>query len=405
MQINILLYTDNLLTYTAANGGVVENYCITLLQLLRGSDFHFFNAYNRNSYQTDNEQKNNFYFNPTERFHVRKESTVEELALFISKYRIKIIHIHQCGEDSLNLFRKAANRSDCIIITTCHSKPYSLLLNYTFSYCLRKMSQVSLKGKILLLKRLLMLNSNRKLAVGKIQSMYHAIFSSSDRVIISSECFVPEMERILQREISGNEYQVISPCVPYKRYFPEEFVKRIKLNEIAVIGIFDETRLNLKRIIDIWTRIQATPKYIGWVLRIIGKGVSYSEYKKKILTSKNIIFENFSQLESCYNTASIYISAAELVDTIDPFLLGAMQSGLVPVVYNTSEQYSEIIDNECNGFILPVNSDEENFEEKLCCLMDDEELRNKMAKHAIAGSKKYSQQKFKDSYAKLYSQI
>ena len=37
--------------------------------------------------------------------------------------------------------------------------------------------------------------------------------------------------------------------------------------------------------------------------------------------------------------------------------------------------------------------------------MDDEELRNKMAKHAIAGSKKYSQQKFKDSYAKLYSQI
>ena len=235
--------------------------------------------------------------------------------------------------------------------------------------------------------------------------MYHAIFSSSDRVIISSECFVPEMERILQREISGNEYQVISPCVPYKRYFPEEFVKRIKLNEIAVIGIFDETRLNLKRIIDIWTRIQATPKYIGWVLRIIGKGVSYSEYKKKILTSKNIIFENFSQLESCYNTASIYISAAELVDTIDPFLLGAMQNGLVPVVYNTSEQYSEIIDNECNGFILPVNSNEENFEEKLCCLMDDEELRNKMAKHAIAGSKKYSQQKFKDSYAKLYSQI
>ena len=43
--------------------------------------------------------------------------------------------------------------------------------------------------------------------------------------------------------------------------------------------------------------------------------------------------------------------------------------------------------------------------EKPCCLMDDEELRNKMAKHAIAGSKKYSQQKFKDSYAKLYSQI
>ena len=385
MQTNILLYTDNLLTYTAANGGLVENYCITLLQLLRGSDFHFFNAYNRNSYQTDNEHKNNFYFNPTECFHVRKDSTVEELALFISKYRIKIIHIHQCGADSLNLFRKAANRSDCVIITTCHSKPYSLLLNYTFSYCLRKMRQVSLKGKI--------------------QSMYHAIFSSSDRVIISSECFVPEMERILQREISGNEYQVISPCVPYKRYFPEEFVKRIKLNEIAVIGIFDETRLNLKRIIDIWTRIQATPKYIGWVLRIIGKGVSYSEYKKKILTSKNIIFENFSQLESCYNTASIYISAAELVDTIDPFLLGAMQNGLVPVVYNTSEQYSEIIDNECNGFILPVNSNEENFEEKLCCLMDDEELRNKMAKHAIAGSKKYSQQKFKDSYAKLYSQI
>ena len=84
MQTNILLYTDNLLTYTAANGGLVENYCITLLQLLRGSDFHFFNAYNRNSYQTDNEHKNNFYFNPTECFHVRKDSTVEELALFIS---------------------------------------------------------------------------------------------------------------------------------------------------------------------------------------------------------------------------------------------------------------------------------------------------------------------------------
>ena len=250
---------------------------------------------------------------------------------------------------------------------------------------------------------MLFLKANRNEATTEIRKMYHALFSFSDRVVLGSDYYVPELERILQREVSNNEYQIINYCVPFKKYFPEQFLKRMKLSEIAVVGVFDETRFNLNRIIDVWNKIQVGPKYIGWVLRIVGCGVSYAEYKNKVLTSKNIIFEDFSQLESCFSTSSIYLSLADLVEIIDPFLLGAMQNGLVPIVSGTSEIYYEIIDNENEGFILPANSDKNVLEEKLRALMDDEELRNKLGKHAVEKSKKYNQQKFKDAYTRLYS--
>ena len=403
MQMNILLYTNNLLTATARNKGSVENYCITLINLLNGSEFHFFNAFNRLDYVSKNEANNNLFFIPNDRFHIQEDTTLEELSLFLTKNRIKIIHIHQCGYHSINLFRKAANLSNCILITTCHSKPYALLLNYTYEYCIKKLKQVSLNGKLKILKRMLFLKANRNEATTEIRKMYHALFSFSDRVVLGSDYYVPELERILQREVSNNEYQIINYCVPFKKYFPEQFLKRMKLSEIAVVGVFDETRFNLNRIIDVWNKIQVGPKYIGWVLRIVGCGVSYAEYKNKVLTSKNIIFEDFSQLESCFSTSSIYLSLADLVEIIDPFLLGAMQNGLVPIVSGTSEIYYEIIDNENEGFILPANSDKNVLEEKLRALMDDEELRNKLGKHAVEKSKKYNQQKFKDAYTRLYS--
>ena len=258
-----------MLTATARNKGSVENYCITLINLLSGSEFHFFNAFNRQDYASKNETSNNLFFIPNDRFHIQEDTTAEELSLFLTKNRIKIIHIHQCGYYSINLFRKAANLSNCIIITTCHSKPYALLLNYTYEYCIKKLKQVRLKGKLKILKRMLFLNANRNEAITEIGQMYHALFSSSDMVVLGSDYYVPELERILQREISYNEYQIINYCVPFKKYFPEQFLKRMKLSEIAVVGVFDETRFNLNRIIDVWNKIQVGPKYIGWVLRIL----------------------------------------------------------------------------------------------------------------------------------------
>lgn len=402
MQKNILLCTNNLITAYAKNKGLVENYCILLMHLLKGTEFHFFNAYNKEDYLTDSEQSNNLYFTKSERYQLTPRTTVAELSSFIAKNKIHVIHIHQCGYDSLNLFRKAANANNCVVITTCHNKTYSLLLNYSSSYCLSKMKQVDFKSKLKLLKRLCTLNSEKEKALEKTQRMYHAIFSSSDEVVIGGEHYVSEMERILQREISNSEYQMIYNCVPYKKYFSEEFIPRVKSNEIAIVGYFDESRLNLNKIIDIWTKIQKDPKYLAWVLRIIGYGPSYESYKEKALSSQNILIENFQELDDCFYKSSIYISAANLTEIIDPFLLGAMQNALVPIVYDTSELYSEIIDHEVNGYLIPSNSSNELFQRKLCTLMDDQNLRFKLARHALAKTRKFSQQRFKDEHIKLY---
>ncbi|MDE6097646.1 MAG: glycosyltransferase, partial [Muribaculaceae bacterium] len=62
-------------------------------------------------------------------------------------------------------------------------------------------------------------------------------------------------------------------------------------------------------------------------------------------------------------------------------LLEAMAHGCVPVVFDNSAAFHDIIDNEVNGMIVP-DLDENAFVDACRKMMDDENLRLQMAEEA-----------------------
>ena len=69
-------------------------------------------------------------------------------------------------------------------------------------------------------------------------------------------------------------------------------------------------------------------------------------------------------------------------------IIEAMQCGCIPMVYGTYAAAHDMIDDGVDGFVVPPFN-EGLYAEKLSQLMDDEDLRLRMKKNAIASSKRF----------------
>jgi len=85
-------------------------------------------------------------------------------------------------------------------------------------------------------------------------------------------------------------------------------------------------------------------------------------------------------------------------------ILECSQFACVPVVMNSFLSVRDIvIDNE-TGFIVP-NDNLKVFAEKVCSLMDNQELREKMGKNGIEFVKRFSTEKIVDKWEKLFEEL
>ncbi len=146
------------------------------------------------------------------------------------------------------------------------------------------------------------------------------------------------------------------------------------------------------RLIETWDLAQKNQAFREWKLHIVGEGGLEQELREQI-SAKNlndsIILKPFTkEIEKEYLSASIYV----MTSFFEGFGMVLVESGsfaLPSVAFDVNAGPSDIIEDSKTGFLIEDNA-LESFAEKLCVLMENQNLREQMG-HA---AKKRMQEKF-----------
>ena len=103
-----------------------------------------------------------------------------------------------------------------------------------------------------------------------------------------------------------------------------------------------------------------------------------------------------------YSTADIYLFPT-LAEVFGKTVVEAMSCGLPVVTFETGG-VPEIVENNKTGFIVEYKNGE-MLTTVLEKLLDDDDLREKMAENAVEASKKFSSERMALEYLKLYKEL
>ena len=103
-----------------------------------------------------------------------------------------------------------------------------------------------------------------------------------------------------------------------------------------------------------------------------------------------------------YSAADIYLFPT-LAETFGMTVVEAMSCGLPIVTFKTGG-VPEIVENEKSGFVVEYKNGE-MLTNALSKLLDDDDLRRKMAGNAVLASKKFSSEQMAIDYMKLYEEL
>lgn len=209
-----------------------------------------------------------------------------------------------------------------------------------------------------------------------------------------------EIEVIMSKH---NQYtQVI--CIPnflvQTQYSKEKIYKRE--NIIVSVGGLRKVK-GFDRLIDIWSLI--AEKYPTWKLIIVGEGNERDILEEKILKyglSNHIEllgYRDNEQVMELMRKSKIY-ALPSYKEAFGFVIIEAMQSGLPVVAFDVRTGPSTIIENNKNGFLIP-DYDDVLFANSLETIINDEDLRSRLADKALLEAEKYE----KDNVIKRWIHI
>ena len=175
---------------------------------------------------------------------------------------------------------------------------------------------------------------------------------------------------------------------PINKHTSDKEIKRENL--ILTIGRLIETKHH-DRLIKVFSKLAAP----DWKLMIVGgDALKEKNYEKLQLLIKNLGVENRVILTGMQKNIGEYYQKSKIfafTSSVEGFpnVVGeALSAGLPVVSYDCLAGPSEMITNGDNGFLIPV-FDDVKFQEKLQLLINNENLRQKMAEKAPESIKKF----------------
>ncbi|MDY6994591.1 MAG: glycosyltransferase, partial [Pseudomonadota bacterium] len=164
-----------------------------------------------------------------------------------------------------------------------------------------------------------------------------------------------------------------------------------KENIVLTVGRLIPTK-HVDQLIEIFTEIDKS----GWKLVIVGgdaKRMTLSEELDALITElgvrDSVLLEGQQKdVDRYYNRSKIFAFTSSSEGF--PNVIGeALSAGLPVITYDCVAGPSDMVEDERNGFLIPLFN-KELFKEKLSLLMEDEALRLQMSDAAKNSIKKYS---------------
>lgn len=165
---------------------------------------------------------------------------------------------------------------------------------------------------------------------------------------------------------------------------PELLHKR-KLNSKKEKIILNVGRLDHQKNQDLLIRAFANINNDDWSVNIIGEGSNRVMYEQLIkvlnLEEKVNLLGNQPDMETYYNQSSIFVFTSRY-EGFPNALMEAMSFGLPCISTDCPSGPSELISNDLNGFLIPVEN-QNLLEKKMRQLMDDSLLRTKFSEKSV----------------------
>ena len=313
--------------------------------------------------------------------------------------RVKLVSLYKTfeGIKASGLKKKiftAMNKLPSILIDR-HEDLYGMLSLYTDYLLYRKLKKMKSDVVISTFPSLNFLNvrfvSDKTIKIGQEHAQLSVHHNSIKRKIrkyykrLSHLTVLTEREEKDYRDYIGNAVSIV--LIP--NGIPKNNIELSeKQNIIISAGRFVHQK-GYERLVSIYKLI--ADKYPEWELRIYGSGPDYDMIRKAIndleMYNNIFLFPNTNRIMEEMSKAKIFA----LPSRFEPFgmvVIEALSVGL-PVVSYDSYGPNNIIENDVDGFIVPME-DEKNFALKLELLMNDADKRKKMENYAKLKAEKYS---------------
>ncbi|MBR4491278.1 MAG: glycosyltransferase [Bacteroidales bacterium] len=244
----------------------------------------------------------------------------------------------------------------------------------------------------------------RPLLEKQMHSKYRPAYEAADRVVLLTDGFIPGYARCAGVPADG-KFCAISNALTFNDRFPMEQYELEKRNEVLWVGRFDDKHKRLSEAIRIWSMVEDDGRFPDWRLRIVGYGSDENYYVSLVrrLGLRNVCFEGKTDSHPFYRSASLYMMTSAF-EGFGLVITEALQSGAVPLAYDTFASLHDIIEEGYNGYIFP-DGDRRGYADRMLALMADEAARKKMAVQGLAFIEKFSVENITQKWNQLFESI
>lgn len=181
-----------------------------------------------------------------------------------------------------------------------------------------------------------------------------------------------------------------------------ETISSCKQKNMIYVGRFSHQK-DIDSLLKIWKIIHY--QYPDWRLDIYGEGELKDYYQVKIQSmNANIhVYEPIADILEKYCEHSILIMTS-LYEPFGLVLPEAMSCGLPVVAFDCPYGPAEIITDGVDGFLIK-NRDIQAFADRVCQLIDDEELRRRMGQNGIVSSQRYRADVIMPKWINLFEKL
>ncbi|MGJ1387085.1 glycosyltransferase family 4 protein [Sphingobacterium spiritivorum] len=192
--------------------------------------------------------------------------------------------------------------------------------------------------------------------------------------------------------------------IPNANSFVAEEQAHLKAKNVIAVGRYDYQK-GFDNLIRIWQQVHQV--HPDWMLNIYGQG-PLKQYLQQLI-DELILSEVIHLCAPVKNIEKEYVNSSVLVMTsrYEGFglaLTEAQSCGVPLVAYACKCGPRDIIDSGRNGFLIEED-DSEDFVKKINLLIENEDLRLQMGKHALEMSEHYSEKVIMKKWLNLFNDL
>ncbi len=250
------------------------------------------------------------------------------------------------------------------------------------------------------------------------ESKYNTKYDASEKHSVPIRLFLNIYRRIYFRTIERNADAVITLTEKDKLFwkrakyvvvipnFSTMFISNISdctPKRVIAIGRLTWEK-GFGRLIEAWSIVCS--KHTDWHLDIYGQGSMYDTLNTLTNTYKahNLTFHNYmSNISQEYANSSI-CAVTSYFEGFSLVLLEAIRHGVPCVAFDCPFGPRSIIDDASNGFLV-YDGEIKLFAERLCRLIEDEDLRKQFSKNAIEKAKLFDTDIVMNQWKTLFKEL